>query len=207
MTLGKPDSGYIEVDGDFLWHIQGNGKIVPADEKHLRKMRSKAGMVFQQFNIFPHMKVLQNVTVAQMHVLGLSKEEAEERALELLEMAGMADKIHSYPIQLSGGQQQRVAIARALAMRPKILLFDEVTSALDPELVGEVQRVFRDLAFKHSYTMLIVTHEMGFAQEVAYRVCFFDRGQILEQGPPEQIFTNPKEVRMREFLRAVIERK
>lgn len=204
MTLEKPDSGYIEIDNDLLWHKKINGKIVPADEKHLRKVRGKVGMVFQHFNLFPHMNVLRNVTEAQVKVLKIAKHEAKTRAMELLEMVGVGDKVNNYPAQLSGGQQQRVAIARALAMQPKILLFDEVTSALDPELVGEVQRVLRNLAFKYNYTMLIVTHEMNFAREVADRVCFFDKGKILEQGPPEKIFSDPSEPRTQDFLRAII---
>ncbi len=151
------------------------------------------------------MTVLRNVTEAPVNVLKISKEEATERAVQLLENVGLMDKLNHYPEQLSGGQKQRVAIARALAMQPKILLFDEVTSALDPELVGEVLNVLRALAHEHSYTMLIVTHEMGFAREVADRVCFFDKGRILEQGPPEQVLLEPQDERTRFFLRNVLQ--
>ena len=205
MTLERPEAGTVWLDGEPLWHMERKGNLVPADHKHLHRMRAKVGMVFQQFNLFPHMSVLRNVTEAPVHVLGLSKDEAVERARELLAKVGLSDKMDQHPHQLSGGQQQRVAIARALAMQPKVLLFDEVTSALDPELVGEVLAILRQLAAEHSYTMLIVTHEMGFARDVADRVCFFDRGRIAEMGPPEQIFTDPREPRTREFLRAVLE--
>ncbi len=205
MTLEKPDSGTIMVDGEYLWHKEENGKLVPADKKHLRRVRGKIGMVFQHFNLFPHMKVLHNVTEAPIHVLGLSREEAEERAKELLDLVGLAHKLDEYPSRLSGGQQQRVAIARALAMRPKVMLFDEVTSALDPELVGEVLNVVKMLAERSDMTMLLVTHEMSFARDVADRVLVFDHGQIIEQGPPDIIFTNPSNERTRRFLKAVIE--
>ena len=206
MTLERPDSGTIEVDGDLLWHKRRNGRVVPASEKHLRKVRAKIGMVFQHFNLFPHMRVLRNVTEAPIKVLGMPREQAETQAKELLAMVGLSDKIDSYPSQLSGGQQQRVAIARALALRPKVMLFDEVTSALDPELVGEVLQVIRDLAHRTDMTMLIVTHEMRFAREVSDRVAMFDHGRIVESGPPERIFTAPESPRTRAFLRAVLER-
>lgn len=205
MTLEKPDAGKIQVDGESLWQMQKKGKVVSADSKHLRKVRGNIGMVFQHFNLFPHMTVLRNVTEAPVNVLKISKQEATERAVQLLENVGLTDKLNHYPEQLSGGQKQRVAIARALAMQPKILLFDEVTSALDPELVGEVLNVLRELAHEHSYTMLIVTHEMGFAREVADRVCFFDKGRILEQGPPEQVLLEPQDERTRFFLRNVLQ--
>ena len=205
MTLERPDTGTVEVDGEHLWHMQRNGQQVAADERHLRRMRSKIGMVFQQFNLFPHMPVLRNVAEAQVRVLGLSREEAEKRARELLEQVGLANKVNSYPAQLSGGQQQRVAIARACAMRPQIMLFDEVTSALDPELVAEVLRVLRDLAQHTDMTMLIVTHEMNFARDVSDRVLMFDAGRIVEAGAPETIFTNPSNERTRTFLRAVLD--
>ncbi|WP_304650056.1 ectoine/hydroxyectoine ABC transporter ATP-binding protein EhuA [Telmatospirillum sp. J64-1] len=204
MTLETIDSGVIEVDGEPLWHMRRGDKLVPASRGHLREMRKKIGMVFQQFNLFPHMTVLRNVTEAPIHVLGLSKEEARARAVELLEMVGLGDKLDSYPANLSGGQQQRVGIARALAMRPKVMLFDEVTSALDPELVGEVLTVMRRLAEEHDLTMLMVTHEMGFAREIADRVCFFDSGRIAEEGPPSVIFSDPKQDRTRAFLSAVL---
>jgi polar amino acid transport system ATP-binding protein len=204
MTLEEPDSGVIYVDGDPLWHKEVAGKLVEADEKHLRNMRKKIGMVFQQFNLFPHMKVLRNVTEAPTHVLGRNRAEAEAHAKELLDMVGLSDKVDSYPYQLSGGQKQRVAIARALAMQPKVMLFDEVTAALDPELVTEVLRVMRDLARDTDMTMLIVTHEMWFARDVSDRVIFFNEGQVWEEGPPDVLFTNPNRQRTREFLSSVL---
>src|SRR5687767_653489 len=167
-------------------------------------IRSKIGMVFQSFNLFPHMTAMANCIEAPMTVLGMKRADAEARAAELLEMVGLGQKMAQYPSQLSGGQQQRVAIARALAMRPKVMLFDEVTSALDPELVGEVLQVIRQLGTAHPLTMLIVTHEMGFAKEFADRVCFFDKGQIIEQGSAEQLFGDPQHDRTRTFLRAVL---
>lgn len=173
------------------------------DERNLPKVRREVGMVFQQFNLFPHMTVLENVTLAPIRVRGLKKEEAERRALELLERVGIRDQAYKYPAQLSGGQQQRVAIARALAMEPKLMLFDEPTSALDPEMVGEVLDVMRDLA-RGGMTMIVVTHEMGFAREVADRVIFMDQGQIVEEAPPEVIFKSPKEGRTRAFLQRVL---
>lgn len=205
MTLETIDSGYIKVDGEHLWHVERNGRLVPADDKHLRKMRGNMGMVFQHFNLFPHMTALRNVTEAPIRVLGLSKADAEERATDLLRMVGLESRAGVYPSQLSGGQKQRVAIARALAMRPKVLLLDEVTAALDPELVGEVLNVLRQLASETDITMLIVTHEMSFARDVADRVLFFNQGQIHEEGTPEKIFTAPEQVRTREFLKAVLE--
>jgi polar amino acid transport system ATP-binding protein len=167
-------------------------------------MRRMLGMVFQQFNLFPHMTVLRNVTEAPVQVLGLSRQEARERGEELLGMVGLTDHMHKFPHQLSGGQQQRVGIARALAMRPRIMLFDEPTSALDPELVGEVLSVIRRLAEAHDLTMLLVTHEMRFAREVSDRICFFDRGRVCEEGKPDDIFTHPNEQRTRDFLKAVL---
>ncbi|BDG16574.1 arginine ABC transporter ATP-binding protein [Thermus brockianus] len=173
------------------------------DERALREVRREVGMVFQQFNLFPHMTVLENITLAPMRVRGWSREKAERKALELLERVGILDQARKYPAELSGGQQQRVAIARALAMEPKVMLFDEPTSALDPEMVGEVLDVMRDLA-RGGMTMLVVTHEMGFAREVADRVVFMDRGQVVEEGRPEEIFTRPKEERTRAFLERVL---
>jgi polar amino acid transport system ATP-binding protein len=205
MTLERIDGGVIWVDGEPLTHEQRDGQLLPAREPHLRRVRGKIGMVFQHFNLFPHMSALRNCMEAPIHVLGLSKAEAEKRASGLLEMVGLADKKHHYPAQLSGGQQQRVAIARALAMRPKVMLFDEVTSALDPELVGEVLNVIRQLGAEHNLTMLMVTHQMGFAREFADRVCFFYAGRIAEQGPPDQLFTAPQNERTRQFLSAVLE--
>jgi len=205
MTLETISGGVIYVGGQPLWHEKKNGNLVPAGQAHLRKMRTQLGMVFQQFNLFPHMTVLRNLTEAPRVVLGLSQQEARERAEELLKLVGLTEHAGKFPGQLSGGQQQRVGIARALAMRPKIMLFDEPTSALDPELVGEVLNVIRRLAEEHDLTMLMVTHEMRFAREISDRVCFFDRGKIREQGTPEELFTAPKEERTREFLRAVLE--
>jgi polar amino acid transport system ATP-binding protein len=205
MTLERIDGGVIWVDGEPMTHVQRNGQMVPADAAHLRRVRGKIGMVFQQFNLFPHMTALRNCMEAPVAVLGLSKQEAAQRAADLLEMVGLGDKKNHYPSQLSGGQQQRVAIARALAMRPKVMLFDEVTSALDPELVGEVLNVIRKLGKEHNLTMLMVTHQMGFAKEFADRVCFFYQGKIAEEGPPQEMFTNPKNERTRQFLRAVLE--
>jgi len=205
MTLERIDGGVIDVDGEPLTHMQRNGELVPADDRYLRKVRGKIGMVFQHFNLFPHMTALENCMEAPVYVLGLSKKEARERASELLAMVGLADKMGHYPRQLSGGQQQRVAIARALAMRPKVMLFDEVTSALDPELVGEVLNVIRTLAAEHDLTMLMVTHQMGFAKEFADRVCFFYQGKIAEQGPPDRLFAEPENERTRHFLSAVLE--
>ncbi|HEV7372491.1 ectoine/hydroxyectoine ABC transporter ATP-binding protein EhuA [Arenibaculum sp.] len=205
MTLERIDGGVIEVDGEPLTHMDRRGRLVPADERHLRRVRGKIGMVFQHFNLFPHMTALGNCIEAPIHVLGLSRREAEQRASELLAMVGLEDKVDQYPSRLSGGQQQRVAIARALAMRPKVMLFDEVTSALDPELVGEVLGVIRRLSDEHDLTMLMVTHQMGFAREFADRVCFFDQGRIAEQGPPERLFANPENERTRAFLSAVLE--
>jgi polar amino acid transport system ATP-binding protein len=205
MTLESIDGGMVTVGGEPLWHEQSASGLQPASEAHLRKMRAQLGMVFQQFNLFPHMTVLRNITEAPTKVLGLSKQDARHRAEELLELVGLADQAQKYPHQLSGGQQQRVGIARALAMRPSVLLFDEPTSALDPELVGEVLTVIGKLAEEHDLTMLLVTHEMRFAREISDRVCFFDRGKIREEGTPEELFTDPSEDRTREFLKAVLD--
>ncbi|EHB59653.1 ectoine/hydroxyectoine ABC transporter ATP-binding protein EhuA [Paenibacillus lactis] len=200
MTLEEPTEGTIEVDGELLWHMYHKGKLVRADEKHLHRMRCNVGMVFQHFNLFPHMNVLRNVTEAPRKVLGLSKEEAEERAVSMLGKVGLADKLKMYPANLSGGQKQRVAIARALVMRPKVMVFDEVTSALDPELVGEVLAVIREIAEEGEMAMLLITHEMDFAKEIADRVIFGADGRIVEQGTPEEIFDHPKSERLRSFL-------
>lgn len=205
MTLEKISEGIINIDGQPLTHMQRGSKLVPADERHLRKMRSNIGMVFQQFNLFPHMTALANCMEGPVHVLGLSRQEARQRAVELLAMVGLEDKINEHPARLSGGQQQRVAIARAMAMRPKVLLFDEVTSALDPEVVGEVLTVIRRLATEYQLTMVMVTHQMGFAREISDRVCFFYAGKIAEQGTPEQIFGSPQNPRTQKFLKAVVE--
>jgi polar amino acid transport system ATP-binding protein len=205
MTLEKINDGVIWVEGEPLTHMQKNGTLVPATIAHVRRIRSKIGMVFQSFNLFPHMTAMANCIEAPMTVLGMRRADAEARAAELLEMVGLGQKKGHYPSQLSGGQQQRVAIARALAMRPKIMLFDEVTSALDPELVGEVLEVIRRLGREHDLTMLMVTHQMGFAKEFSDRVCFFHQGKICEQGPPNELFGAPKNERTRQFLHAVLE--
>jgi polar amino acid transport system ATP-binding protein len=205
MTLERINDGVIYVDGRPLTHMQKTGSLVPADERHLRRERGNIGMVFQHFNLFPHMSALRNCMEAPVYVLGLPKREAESRAAELLDMVGLGDKKNHYPSQLSGGQKQRVAIARALALRPKIMLFDEVTSALDPELCGEVLNVIRALGSEHNLTMLMVTHQMGFAREFSDRVCFFYAGKIAEQGPPDQIFGDPQSERTRQFLSAVMD--
>ena len=204
MTLEPVDEGVISIDGEPLTHMPRNGQLVRADRAHLKQMRANVGMVFQHFNLFPHMSAVKNCMEAPMTVLGLSRDEAHARAAELLAMVGLSDKLDHYPAQLSGGQQQRVAIARALAMRPRVMLFDEVTSALDPELCGEVLNVIRELGAAHDLTMLMVTHQMGFAREFADRVCFFDQGKIAEQGPPEELFAEPKNERTRQFLSAVM---
>ena len=200
MTLEEPTDGTIEVDGELLWHERRGGALVRASEKHLQRVRGNIGMVFQHFNLFPHMTILRNCTEAPIHVLGLPKAEAKARALEMLEKVGLLDKADAYPSQLSGGQKQRVAIARALVMRPKVMLFDEPTSALDPELVGEVLRVIAEIAAEGDMAMLLITHEMAFARDVADRVVFFDEGNIVEQGPPEQIFDRPESERLQTFL-------
>jgi polar amino acid transport system ATP-binding protein len=205
MTLEQPDSGTIEVDGEMLWDLRGGSAA--GDSKTLKDARRKIGMVFQHFNLFPHMTVLNNVTLSPVQVLKMSQEEAGERAHELLRMVGLEDHLHHKPGQLSGGQQQRVAIARALAMRPKVMLFDEVTSALDPELIGEVLNVIRELAHSTAMTMLLVTHEMRFAEEISDRVLMFDSGSVVESGPPSVIFESPRNERTRRFLQAVLERR
>jgi len=203
MTLEPFQEGALTI-ADISYHQpDGRGRFRASDH-HLRQIRTNVGMVFQSFNLFPHMTVLRNVVEAPMAVLGLRRAEAECRAVELLRLVGLSDKKDHYPSQLSGGQQQRVAIARALAMRPRVLLFDEPTSALDPQLVGEVLGVIRGLAQEHDLTMLLVTHEMRFAREVSDRVCFFDKGRIVEQGPPDQIFSTPSQPRTREFLNSVL---
>ncbi|TDP55765.1 amino acid ABC transporter ATP-binding protein (PAAT family) [Bacteriovorax stolpii] len=190
--LELPTSGEINFKGQIIEH---NTK-----EHVLDLYRTKIGMVFQSFNLFPHLTVLENITLAPTQVLKVSKDEAQTRALDLLQSVGLQEKAHAYPRDLSGGQQQRVAIARALAMKPDVMLFDEATSALDPELVGEVLKVMKDLAHT-GMTMVVVTHEMGFAREVADRVIFMDKGVIVEQGTPQDVFGNPKEKRTIDFLK------
>ncbi len=205
MTLEKINSGVIYVDGKPLTHMPRDGKLIQANPKHLRERRSDIGMCFQHFNLFPHMTALQNCMEGPVQVLGLSKGEAKDRSEELLELVGMIDKRDQHPSRLSGGQQQRVAIARALAMRPKVMLFDEVTSALDPEVIGEVTNVIRKLVSEHNLTMLMVTHQMGFARDISDRVCFFYDGKIEEQGAPAELFGNPQRERTQQFLSAVKE--
>lgn len=191
--LELPTDGHIIFEGDDIT----NPKL------DINKHRQKMGMVFQHFNLFPNMTVLRNLTIAPMKLLGKSKEEAEAKAHELLKTVGLDDRADAYPSQLSGGQKQRVAIVRALCMEPDVMLFDEPTSALDPEMVGEVLQVMKDLA-QQGMTMVTVTHEMGFAKEVASRVVFMDAGVILEQGTPEEIFTNPQDARLKDFLSKVL---
>lgn len=186
-------------DGEIIFE----GHSITSKENDINKLREKMGMVFQQFNLFPHLSVLDNITLAPIKVKNLPKEKAEEIALKLLERVGLKDKANAYPKQLSGGQKQRIAIARALAMSPDVMLFDEPTSALDPEMVGEVLEVMKELA-KEGMTMVVVTHEMGFAREVGDRVLFMDGGVILEEGTPEEIFDNPKMDRTKDFLSKVL---
>ena len=200
MTLERLTAGRIEIDGQSLWTMRKGAGEVPADEQHLRKMRQRFGMVFQQFNLFPHLTVLRNLTLAPHLVQKTNLAAANERARELLSIVGLDDKAEAFPAHLSGGQKQRVAIARALALEPDIMLFDEITSALDPELVNEVLNVLRRLAHETEMTMLIVTHELSFAREIADRVLFFEAGEIVEDGSPEQVLSNPRSTRVREFL-------
>ncbi len=194
------DGGEILYMGEHAAHTNEHGKAVYVHRYDMKKFRSYCGLVFQQFNLFPHYSVLKNLTDAPVEVQHKSREEAEATAMELLGKMGIADKANAYPYQLSGGQQQRVAIARALAMNPKILFFDEPTSALDPELTGEVLKVIRQLA-ESKMTMVVVTHEMSFAKAVSNRVLFMDGGVIVEQGDPHEVFDNPKEERTKQFLR------
>ncbi|MFF1252032.1 amino acid ABC transporter ATP-binding protein [Pseudarthrobacter sp. NPDC058329] len=202
--LEKVDGGFIAIDGKLVGYEVRGERLHELREKDILKQRTEIGMVFQNFNLFPHLTALENVAEAPVVAQGRSKEEARRRGLELLDRVGLKDRAGAYPRQLSGGQQQRVAIARALALDPKILLFDEPTSALDPELVNEVLDVIRELA-KSGTTLIIVTHEMGFARDVADTVVFMDEGQIVERGTPEQIFTNPQEPRTRSFFSKVLE--
>ena len=201
--LEEPTGGEIIFNGVDITkkkYKDASGKTVKLD---IDKLRQKMGMVFQHFNLFPHKTILENMTLAPMKVRGVSKEEAEKKALELLDRVGLKDRADAYPIQLSGGQNQRVAIVRALAMEPEVMLFDEPTSALDPEMVGEVLDVMKELA-EEGMTMVVVTHEMGFAREVGNRVLFMADGQLIEQGTPEDIFENPTNPRLKEFLSKVL---
>jgi polar amino acid transport system ATP-binding protein len=193
--LETVERGEIVIDGE---HVTGPKVDVNA-------LRRKIGIVFQAFNLFPHMTVLENVTIAPRKTLGVSRDEAEDRAMSLLRRIGLAQKAQEYPDRLSGGQQQRVAIARALAMNPKLMLLDEITSALDPQLVSEVLTLVRELSERDGMTMILATHEMSFAKEVAHKICFLDDGQILEEGLPGQIFSEPREERTRQFLARIIE--
>jgi polar amino acid transport system ATP-binding protein len=203
MTLERPDSGTIEVGGEHLYHEDRGGELKPASEKHIREVRSNIGMVFQHFNLFPHMSSLENIMLAPMRVHGVPKEEARQRGMELLDKVGLRKHANHTPGQLSGGQKQRVAIARSLATEPSVMLFDEVTSALDPELVGDVLEVLRAIAEEGKTTMMLVTHEMGFAKEVADRVLMFDGGQVIEEGKPVDLLRNPQHERTKTFLGAV----
>jgi polar amino acid transport system ATP-binding protein len=191
------------VDGDLVGYRESNGTLYELTEKEISVKRRRLGMVFQRFNLFPHMTALENVSIAPREVLKRPQAEVVDEAYELLKRVGLFEKCDSYPRQLSGGQQQRVAIARALAMKPKLMLFDEPTSALDPELVGEVLDVMRGLA-RDGMTMIVVTHEIGFAREVADRVVFMDDGQIVEQGPAKQVLDNPQHERTKSFLSRVL---
>lgn len=197
------DRGGIWIDNELAGYRIAGDKLYPLNDKQIARQRLHTGMVFQRFNLFPHKTALENITEGPCNVLLRPKREATEEAMALLERVGLANKAHAYPQSLSGGQQQRVAIARALAMKPKLMLFDEPTSALDPEMVGEVLAVMRQLA-QEGTTMLVVTHEMGFAREVANQVVFMDEGQIIEQGAPEEILLNPRNPRMKNFINAIL---
>ncbi|ESY45970.1 arginine ABC transporter ATP-binding protein [Mesorhizobium sp. LNJC372A00] len=204
MTLETIEEGEIAINGRPFLGPTIDALSSRRREEHLHKMRRDIGMVFQHFNLFPHMSVLRNVTLAPVLTQGVAEAEARELAMRLLEMVGMEHKANALPAELSGGQKQRVAIARALALKPNIMLFDEVTSALDPELVEEVLNVLRKLANETDMTMLLVTHEMSFARDFADRVLFLDGGRIVEEGPPEQIFRNPQQDRTKLFLRKIV---
>jgi polar amino acid transport system ATP-binding protein len=197
------NKGRIYVDGQPVGYREVKGKFVEKSEREVARMRASIGMVFQRFNLFPHLTALGNVIDAPVHVRKMGRSEALEAGLAMLEKVGLGDKLHAYPAQLSGGQQQRVAIARALAMEPKVMLFDEPTSALDPELVGEVLEVMKSLA-RDGMTMIVVTHEMGFAREVADRVMLMDEGIIIEEGPPAQFFNSPRHERTKLFLSKIL---
>jgi polar amino acid transport system ATP-binding protein len=201
--LDELDAGRIYVDGKLVGYEERDGKLHPLGDRAASKARAEVGMVFQRFNLFPHLSALGNVTIAPMKVRGVSKKYATEKAKELLTQVGLGEKLHAYPSQLSGGQQQRVAIARALAMQPKVMLFDEATSALDPELVGEVLEVMKQLA-RVGMTMLVVTHEMGFAREAADRVMLMDDGVIVEENAPAAFFDAPQHARTKAFLSKIL---
>jgi polar amino acid transport system ATP-binding protein len=201
--LEKIDAGRLSVDGELVGYREVGGRLHELREAEVARKRAEIGMVFQHFNLFPHMTALENVTCAPLRVRREGREQARERALELLARVGLADKVDAYPAQLSGGQQQRVAIARALAMQPKLMLFDEPTSALDPELVGDVLAAMQQLA-REGMTMIVVTHEMGFAREVADTVTFMDAGVVVESGAPADVLERPREERTRSFLSKVL---
>ncbi|PSC05581.1 ectoine/hydroxyectoine ABC transporter ATP-binding protein EhuA [Alsobacter soli] len=201
--LERIDGGAIWVNGELIGYRREGDRLFPLSDREVARQRLASGMVFQRFNLFAHLTVLQNIIEGPVTVLRRPRPEAVAEAMALLERVGLADKRESYPAELSGGQQQRIAIARALAMKPEILLFDEPTSALDPELVGDVLAVMRDLA-RGGMTMVVVTHELGFAREVANRVVFMDRGRVVEQGPPATLLSNPSHARTREFIAAVL---
>ena len=201
--LERIQQGRIMVSGHLIGYREENGKLVEDRERNIAAQRSEIGMVFQRFNLFPHLTALQNVTEAPIHVRGMPQDEAAEMGLKLLERVGLAAKVDVYPRQLSGGQQQRVAIARALAMRPALILFDEPTSALDPEMIGEVLDVMKELALE-GMTMVVVSHEMGFAREVGDRVVMMDEGLIIEEAPPDEFFAAPREERTRSFLSKIL---
>ena len=201
--LEKINAGRLSVDGELVGYREAGGKLHELREREVTRKRAEIGMLFQHFNLFPHMTALENVTLAPTRVLGLSREEARGRGRELLNRVGLGDKLDTYPVALSGGQQQRVAIARALAMHPKLMLFDEPTSALDPELVGDVLDAMRQLA-RDGMTMIVVTHEMGFAREAADTVVFMDGGIVVESGSPRDVLANPREERTRSFLSKVL---
>jgi polar amino acid transport system ATP-binding protein len=201
--LEKVDAGRLSVDGELVGYRMKHNKLYELNDRQVCKMRSNIGMVFQRFNLFPHLTALENVTIGPIYVRHTPKGEAVAQASTLLQRVGLAEKASTYPAQLSGGQQQRVAIARALAMRPKLMLFDEATSALDPELVGEVLDVMRDLA-NDGMTMLVVTHEIGFAREVGDQLVFMDDGEIVESGEPASVLSSPSSPRLRDFLSKVL---
>ncbi len=201
--LEKINAGRLYVDGDLVGYRERDRKLYELSEREVAQDRAHIGMVFQHFNLFPHMTALENVALAPVRVLKISRDQARQRAQELLERVGLGDKLNTYPVALSGGQQQRVAIARALAMQPKLMLFDEPTSALDPELVGDVLDAMRQLA-RDGMTMIVVTHEMGFAREVADTAVFMDEGVVVESGPPGEVLLNPQHERTRTFLSKVL---